>query len=659
MNPRRSGSPVLLVALLILLAGRSAWAGTPPLPDDPDLTSLSPEQLMAIDVVYGASKYQQKVSAAPSSVTVLTAEEIERYGYTTLADILAAMRGVYTTYDRNYSFVGVRGFQRPSDYNLRTLLLVDGHRINDSIYNTALIGTEGVVNVDDIERVELIRGPSSSIYGAGAFFAVINVITKRGVDHPGFEASGSGASYRTESGRLAYGARTKGGTDLFISGSGSQSDGQDFFFKEFNDPADNNGRAEDVDADRNIKGLARVSFGHLTIEAAHSRREKVIPTAPYGTVFNSPENRTLDERSYLDLKYERPMTDRANLLARVYADRYYYAGRYFYTPGSGGLYTEHATAYTRGFETQYTFRANDRNVFVTGGEYRDHFREDFRADDDLAVYSDAHRTDADWGVFLQDDASVSERVALHLGARYDDYLSFGGNVSPRFGLIVSPRPGTALKALLGRSFRAPSIFELHYGNGANPDLDPEKIVTGELILEHTTPAGLRFTAGLFRNQISDLISLGPGPLFVNIDGIVSKGIETELERSWKNGVRVNFNYAFQDTTRDDGTRFDNSPHHLAKLRFDLPFFDPKLFLGTEVHYTSRRGTLAGNEVGGFTLLNLTFLRKNLVRGLDLSAGFYNVLNRTYYDPAASMSATLQDAIEQNGRNVRLKLVWRF
>jgi len=88
-----------------------------------DLSDLSIEQLMQIQVatVYGASKYEQKVTEAPSSISIVTADEIRKYGYRTLADILRSQRSFYVTYDRNYSYVGIRGFGRPGDYNSRLL----------------------------------------------------------------------------------------------------------------------------------------------------------------------------------------------------------------------------------------------------------------------------------------------------------------------------------------------------------------------------------------------------------------------------------------------------------------------------------------------------------------------------------------------------------
>src|SRR4030067_2443702 len=125
-----------------------------------DLTELGLEDLMKIEIatVYSASKYEQKVTEAPSSVSIITSDEIKKHGYRTFADILRSVRGFYVTYDRNYSYVGARGFGRPGDYNTRILLLIDGHRLNDNVYHQAPIGTEFVLDVDLIDRIELIRG---------------------------------------------------------------------------------------------------------------------------------------------------------------------------------------------------------------------------------------------------------------------------------------------------------------------------------------------------------------------------------------------------------------------------------------------------------------------------------------------------------------------
>jgi iron complex outermembrane receptor protein len=150
-----------------------------------DPSTMTIEQLLEVQLVSTASKFEQKATQAPASVTVITADQIRQFGYRTLAEILGSVRGFYTSYDRNYAYIGVRGFSRPGDYNTRVLLLVNGHRMNEPIYDMAPIGTDFPVDVSLIERVEVIRGPGSSLYGTSAFFAVINVITRSAESSPG------------------------------------------------------------------------------------------------------------------------------------------------------------------------------------------------------------------------------------------------------------------------------------------------------------------------------------------------------------------------------------------------------------------------------------------------------------------------------------------
>jgi outer membrane receptor for ferrienterochelin and colicins len=142
---------------------------------------------MEIPVVEAASKYTQKTTEAPATVTIIGADEVKKNGYRTLSDILAAAPGFYTTYDRNYSYLGVRGFNLGDFYtrNSRVLVMVDGHRINNSLTDGAAIGTDFIFDPDLIDRVEIIRGPGSSLYGNNAFLGVINVITRRGRDMAG------------------------------------------------------------------------------------------------------------------------------------------------------------------------------------------------------------------------------------------------------------------------------------------------------------------------------------------------------------------------------------------------------------------------------------------------------------------------------------------
>ena len=157
--------------------------------------------------MFGASERIQAVTEAPASVSFITAEDIARFGYRTLADILRSVRGMYVSDDRNFSLLGVRGFSKPGDYNSRILLLVNGHRVNDNVFGQAQIGAEFGIDPAMFERVEIIRGPASSLYGDSAFFAVVNVITRSGASLGGTSLALEGGTLGTRLARVSSGRR--------------------------------------------------------------------------------------------------------------------------------------------------------------------------------------------------------------------------------------------------------------------------------------------------------------------------------------------------------------------------------------------------------------------------------------------------------------------
>jgi iron complex outermembrane receptor protein len=232
---------ILIGCVVFYLAGAQARAQTD-LPLDPIAVdqAASPEEALFQDIpsVFGSAKYEQKITEAPSSVTIITAEQINKYGYRQFSQIIDSVPGLFMTNDRNYGYVGFRGFGRPGDYNTRVLLLVDNHRLNDAIYDQAAVGSESPIDVDVIERVEIIRGPASSLYGTNAFFGVINVITKKGRDIKGIELSGETSSYNSNKGRLTIGKKLQNGVEFLLSGNYYGSIGnRSLFYKEFDSPA--------------------------------------------------------------------------------------------------------------------------------------------------------------------------------------------------------------------------------------------------------------------------------------------------------------------------------------------------------------------------------------------------------------------------------------
>jgi len=656
-------------------AGVSAAGGNPGPGGSPDLTEMSLESLMSVSV-YSASKYEQKATEAPSSVSVVTADEIRKYGYRTLADILRSLRSFYITYDRNYTFIGVRGFAPPGDLNTRLLLMVDGHRINDGIFDTAAVGTEFLLDVDLIDRVEVIRGPSSSLYGSNAFFGVINVITRRGKDLKGIEASGEAGSFETFKGRATYGNRFGNGLEVLLSGTVFRSEGQDLFFPGFNDPATNNGIAEKKDGDKFHSFFSSLAYRDFTLQAAYISREKTIPTGSYGTVFNDPRNRTVDDRYYADLKYDRNFDEKTSFTGRVFYDWYGYRGDYVFSdnainPVPPFLFVNKDDTRNAwwGTEAKLTRRMLKTHRLTAGVEYRDYFRQEqknFDADPFSSRLDDKRSTRV-WAIYLQDEFEIAKGLILNAGVRHDQYSTFGGTTNPRVALIYNPRPKTTLKLLYGKAFRAPNVFEMFYTDGGftqktNPSLHPEKIETVEGVVEQSIGDHLRFLAAGYSYKITDLITQETDPVdtllvYNNTPAVHARGMETELNGRWANGLQGRAGYTYQETKDDHGGRLVNSPRHLDKLNLIAPLMADKVFAGGETQYVSKRTSLHGATARAYYVVNLTLFGRDLVRGLDGSAGVYNLLDYRYGDPTGNK--TPEDILPQDGRSFRAKLTYRF
>jgi outer membrane receptor for ferrienterochelin and colicins len=673
-EPRKASSkaPFKAGVLMLTLAATVslALAQTPD-----DLASKSIEDLMNIEVatVYSASKYSQKVTEAPSSVSIVTAEQIQRYGYRTLADILTSVRGFYLTHDRNYTYVGVRGFARPGDYNTSVLLQVDGHRINDNIYDQALLGKEFPIDVDLIERVEIVRGSSSSLYGTNAFFAVINVITKRGRDVKGVEVSGEVGSLGTYQGRLTYGNRVTDNFEMMLSATHYKSRGnRQLFFTEFDTPETNNGIAVDADKEKSDSFLANLSYRDFTLHATYGSRYKRIPTASFLTVFNDNRTFTTDRRGYLDLQYTHTFANQLGVQARAAYDSYRYDGDYVYDLSLDGTpQLDINKDLSRGAwwsgELQLTKTVRSHRL-TAGTEYRDNLKQNqgnYYLTIPIAILDDKRKSQ-NFALFGQDEFTIRENLTFSAGARYDHSSIFGGTVKPRLALIYHPQPKTTVKLLYGEAFRNPNFFELYFFGTffrTNTALKPENIKTGELVFEKYVGDHLRLSASGYIYRIKDLISQVTIPdtgetFFINRDRVASKGLEFEMEGRGIAGLEGNVSYTIQDTQdQETGQKLTNSPRHLGKLNLIAPLLKGKIFAGFQFQYSSHRLTLNGTSLPPSYVSNLTVFSQKIVKGVEASFGAYNLFDAKYADPAAEEHR--QNALDQNGRNLRLKFTYHF
>jgi outer membrane receptor for ferrienterochelin and colicins len=682
MGERESIGSILrsraLFALLTIPLLTSSASGEVPNPNQTekpaqtqDLAEASLEDLMKIEV-YSASKHLQSAKEAPSSVTVITADQIQKHGYRTLADILRTVRGFYITYDRNYSYVGIRGLNRPGDFNTRVLLLIDGHRLNDNIYDQAMTGTEFPLDVDLIERVEVIRGPVSSLYGANAFFGVINVITRKGGEVGGLEVSSEAASFNSYKGRFSYGRRLPRQIEFLLSGTYYGSRGHNLlYYPEFNTPDTNNGRAMHADDDQVESLFSTIHFKDFTLQALWASREKGIPTASYGTVFNTTGTRSTDAHSYFDLRYEHTFAKDWNLSARTFFDRFLYYATYLYaseeSPTGINPNKDAIDGEWWGTELQLSKTLWKRHRVTVGTEYRNNLRQyqsNYDTDPSFLYFRD-ERNSFTVAAYVQDEFSISKSLVLNAGFRYDYYEDIHSSASPRAALIYRPVRASALKFVYGTAFRVPNVYERYYVSTdalPNPNLSPEKIRTFEFVWEQTVSKNLSFSSSLYSNKLNNLIGLQTTPdgllHFANIDRAHSRGLELELSGKWASGWEGGLNYSIQRT--EDATKHQtltNSPRNLVKLNVVAPVWRKVLWAGVDGVYTGERLTRGSGVVPGAPVFNLTLVGRQLGKHATLSASIYNLFDEKYFDPGSQEH--LQNAIQQDGRSFRFKLTWNW
>jgi len=661
---------VLFVVLLSLIIAPDPAVAEGEDSGPSELAAMPIEDLMGVEVstVLGVSRYEQRVSDAPASISIITSQDIKRYGYRTMADVLNSVPGLYVTYDRNYRYLGAGGFLRQGDYNTRMLLLVDGHRMNNNIYDTAAVGNDLILDLDLVDRIEVIRGPGSSLYGSNAFFGVINVITKGAKHVNGLELSAEAGSFDANKQRASFGRTFGNGLEMLLSATRYNSRGQSLYYKEYDSPATNSGWSDGNDYEGYSSFFTNFKISGLDVQAAYGSRTKGIPTGAWGTVFNDDRTKSTDAQGYIDVRYRRTFRDNQDLSVRVFYDYYRYDGKYLFDYPPLTMNRDLAVGKWWGTEAFYKTRIGNRHTVIAGLEYRDNLVQQQKNYDDspYAVYLDDNRGSYSVGVYAQGEFIVSDRVLLNLGARYDHYKDFSGRLNPRAALIWNPMEKTTVKLIYGEAYRIPNAYELYYtdGNvtqGANPGLDPETIRTYELVLEKYVKDFRLCLSGFYydvKNLISQQSDAAGLMVFANTGRAEGKGIQFEMERKWPNGFSGKFSYSFQEvTSNQDGVGFANFPKHLAKFNAFGPIIRNWLGAGLEIQYASSQKNLNSTSDGGYTLVNATLLAEKIFRNLDLSFSVYNVLDKKYSNPASREH--VQSDIEQDGRTFRLKATYRF
>lgn len=671
---------LIAISLLLGFAAQQARAA------QADLTGLSLEQLLAVEVT-SASKYSQRTADAPSAVQVISREDIQLHGWRTLSEALSSLPGIYITNDRIYDYIGARGFQIPGDYNTRFLLLVDGQRNNDNIYQQALIGSEGWLDMAAVESIEYIPGPGSAIYGSNAMFGVINVIT-RSAEKTAQNKVIAHASQLGLAGMKVMASQTIIGDDhdtgLVLHYSAEHQAGRDltyadpagFLYRADGSPAAD-GVAHGLDSGNNRHVMVRADHGEWSFKLLNHERTVVPSSAPYLTVFDDPSLQVSDGGTQISASVQHEISATASVFARLGYTDWHYRATYPYLDTVAGYF--HNYDDTRGQtldgEFRYQLRNGDHHL-LAGLEFsRDLLARQLNSNSipiagaaDVNINPLIHRS----GLFVQDEWRLNNNWLLSLGLRHDDATAGNSTRSPRLGLIWQPSQAWTAKLLSGCAYRSANAYESQFGDGldylSNPGLQPETIHTTEGVLEWLSSERMRWQLSLYDNRLNNLIrqvdtgGTGAGPFqYRNSGWLRVQGLELGLEKITASDLKLRASISGSHARNALGSAQDNSPGWTAKTSASAPVFGQSAYLAADIQAIGRRSYTWGAapyRVGSEVLANATLTFPNVwAHGLQAQLRITNLFDRDTQHPAsAEIPAPL---IPQNGRNVTAGLEYAF
>ncbi|MFB1030725.1 MAG: TonB-dependent receptor, partial [Thauera sp.] len=632
-----------------------------------DLTALPFEELLRRDFV-SASRLARQVSDSPAAVSIVTADDIRAYGYRTLAEVINSMRGLYTTDERTYHYMGGRGFGDVEDYAGRVMLLIDGYAVQDNLFDQAYIDESGLIDLELVERVEYVPGTGSVTYGNNALLGILNVVTRRGRDFDGARVSAEISSRGASRQRVTWGKRLDNGAEVLLSASTLDIDGRNLYFPAYDTPATNHGVAEGLDGERNQRLFGKLSWGGWTVQAAWVEREKNVPTNPSAyTAFNTPFP-TRDESAFLGVRHETDLGLQLSSSSSLMLGRYGYWNQREYALNEDGEYDDGEKYGVRDFtgawwrfDQKFVGRWFTDHTLVFGAELRDDHRQSFRRrflapDGEVTYRDDGERSRRTVSLYIADDYRLSDRWTLNLGARHDDADDLDGNLSPRVALIWQPDPATTWKASYSEAFKMPNANDRWTSDDTAV---PEYVAATELVLQRQLAAHTRFTGALYRYRRSDLLVYDDAlEDYVPAGSSRAHGVEAEIEHLWERGARVRASVAWQRSRDVQGRDAVNSPDLLGKLAYTFLLPGEALRAGVEAQYLGPRLTRERRMLGGHALAHLTLTTERDWHGLSASLSVRNLFDRDYETVSGfdwRPGDVAQDGLRMDGRSVWLQI----
>ncbi len=637
------------------------------------------------DFISIATGTRQLISQAPAVASVITSEDIKAIGATDLDQVLETVPGFHTSYaPRGYSPIyTIRGIY--TENNPQVLIL-----INDIPITNVYVGNRSDIwagmPVSNIQRIEIIRGPGSAVYGADAFSGTINIITKTAADIQGTEFGARIGSFNTHEGWLLHGGQWNG-FDIAFSMELSKSDGQDGIIDSDAQTAfdglfstDASLAPDSVSLQRdNIDTRIDISREKWRFRAGYQGRSDIGTGAGVAQALD-PTGKGNSTRINADLTYTSKWGTDWDITSQLsFFDTSAESDLTLYPPGAfGGAFPDGVIGnpyvyerHTRLGVSAFYHGIKDHNIRLgAGGIINDMYKteesKNFAPDgsplgsvvdvsnDPNLVFIEPHDRKVSYA-FAQDEWQFASDWNFTGGVRFDHYSDFGSTTNPRLALVWQTRYNLTTKFLYGRAFRAPAFNELYNINNpvalGNPDLEPEQIDTYEIAFDYQNSDSLHTKLNLFRYRMTDIIRFVPDPspattvTAQNTGERQGTGLELEAIFNVSPALDIIGNYAYQNSTEEDtDSDVANAPQHQIYVRSDWNIAS-KWRASGQVNWVSDRErdiTDPRPQINDYTTVDLTLRYQPMQRSWSFALSARNLFDADAREPSPAPGSIPED-----------------
>lgn len=562
-------------------------------------------------IVVTPSRIEEDYADATRKVDVVTSGEIASSGDKDLSDALTDITSVNIS---NYGGLGAsRTIRMRGSTAAQILVSVDGRPVNNPRDGEVDLST---LSLDNIEHIEVVHGPGSSLYGASAMGGIVNIITKNPPKENKFETefTSSYGSFNTYIERLTQGGRLSD-FGYIVTGEYETSEGS----------RDN---SEYVAKDINSKFEYQINDSNkLNLNSGFSRSKLGTPGSV--TSFDADDKQAA-LKNFIDASWSFKISDTANLLARVYHnyDRLEFMENTAGSIWDTALNKDIHTTKVQGYQFQLDKRFFEAYQAIFGFDYTGNLNDSTTS----AKHEYAVRA-----VYLENKFDLFKRLNIDFGARIDDYSNFGTEINPSFSAVYKFNPDLKLRGSISRSFRAPTFNDLYWPDQGwavgNPNLNPEKGVTGEVGLDAKINKYISSGISYYRSGYSQLINwvdTAGVSKPVNIGSAVIDGIEFENRIYPINNLEFDINYTFLRAVDEKANKYlVYQPRHKVDCALKYKDIDGFIFelkgQFTNTRYADALNTI---KVKRFFVFGLN-VQKKIREGLTCFVDIENILNRKY------------------------------